>query len=320
MASSSSSSSSTAFSFGTKYHRKSLLTVAILILSVGNACFSFRHAIFWEVIVAPPMALMLDQEPPLPSSLSSLSSSSQSLPPPQQEPDPSTLRVLEEDHNHSNPSRRRSVRKNEEEHHGVPLPPPPEHAPPGTLFVPTNTTNTTSTTRTRTRNNTIALHCLLDDSNTFCHVHFSHALQALSQCWSYFQSQTDAIRQHQQQHSHPDDHDDDTLPRSTTTIHTHRIRGSFKSVESDWRSALVQLIMTNATYVNDRRHESFPRELVVQGATDGRRRRRLDNPNPNHDETRVFRPTAEMAGMDGAITFFGTIPTFKPCTTICSLI
>ena len=37
-------------------------------------------------------------------------------------------------------------------------------------------------------NRTIALWCFLDEASTYLFLHFPHTLQALSQCWSFFQS------------------------------------------------------------------------------------------------------------------------------------
>ena len=178
------------------------------------------------------------------------------------------------------------IRPNQEEENGT-LPPPPPGLPQSTKngtnpWVPSTIHNTTTTTTTSTTRNTIALHCLLDSRNTFCYVHFPHTLQALSQCWSYFQSQTQEILE---QHSK----DAAILPRITTTIHSHGIRGRFQSPQSDWRAAFVQFLLRNVTT----RHHA----------------RRSTLPHPNNDDdnrthsTRIFRPTPDDSGLDG-LRFF----------------
>ena len=186
--------------------------------------------------------------------------------------------VLEEKDNHHQTSNHSWIRQKQDEENGTLPPPALQQFPLQTSRPPlVSSTTTTTTTTTSTTRKTIALHCLLNSRNTFCYVHFPHTLQALSQCWSYFQSQTHEIL-HELDH-HPQQQDGDAVvvvPRITTAIHTHGIRGRFHSLNTDWRASLMQLIMTHVRYVNHAKPSTLPRQ---------------HQSNRTH-ETRIFRPKA----------------------------
>ena len=84
----------------------------------------------------------------------------------------------------------------------------------------------------------ITLWCFLDKSSTFVFFHFPHALQSLSQCWSFFQSKRQEILQ--SKNNHPA-----VSPQKLEfQCHINLYQSSgFGSVDQDWRAALVVDLM-----------------------------------------------------------------------------
>ena len=122
---------------------------------------------------------------------------------------------------------------------------------------PTTTTTTIPTTTTTT------VWCFLDRSNTITFDHFPHALQALSQCWSFFQSQQERLQlEHKQQRTQEDNdaslggslasmsrHPEPPPPRQDYNCIIHLTdMGRLKSVHTSWRTALMVQVM-NCTIV-----------------------------------------------------------------------
>ena len=90
--------------------------------------------------------------------------------------------------------------------------------------------------RPQLQNTTIDMWCFLDDKSTYIFHHFPHALQALSQCWSFFQSMEAELKASA---SPPHQPNQDNFQ---CRININRVAG-FGSVDQDWRAALVVEIM-----------------------------------------------------------------------------
>ena len=83
---------------------------------------------------------------------------------------------------------------------------------------------------------TIALWCFLDDKSTFIFAHFPHALQALSQCWSFFQSKEAELKA-----ASPSQHKPNQ-DKFQCHINLNHMAG-LGSVAQDWRAALIVKLM-----------------------------------------------------------------------------
>ena len=103
----------------------------------------------------------------------------------------------------------------------------PQHHPVSSQQAPENHLPSTKT---------IALWCFLDDKSTYIFPHFPHALQALSQCWSFFQSQQAQL---QATASSQLLSNDDTFQ---CHINLNRV-GRLGQVKRDWRAALIVKLM-----------------------------------------------------------------------------
>ena len=112
-------------------------------------------------------------------------------------------------------------------------------------------------------NRTIALWCFLDEASTYLFLHFPHALQALSQCWSFFQSKEAELKAES-----PSQHQD----KFECHINLNRVAG-LGSVDKDWRAALVVEIM-QCTYSYTR----FNLSQLPQNSTVVSLKRPVDKP------------------------------------------
>ena len=86
---------------------------------------------------------------------------------------------------------------------------------------------------------TIALWCFLDDQSTYIFAHFPHAMQALSQCWSFFQSQQAQLQATTASSQLSNDNNEDMFQ---CHINLNRVTG-LGSVAQDWRAALIVKLM-----------------------------------------------------------------------------
>ena len=83
----------------------------------------------------------------------------------------------------------------------------------------------------------ITLWCFLDKTNTFFFSHFPHAVQALSQCWSFFQTQQAKIEQQQAPHG------TNSTPTVVIDCKIHSRLAGLGPVDQDWRAALITEIL-----------------------------------------------------------------------------
>ena len=128
----------------------------------------------------------------------------------------------------------------------------PEQPQDGSSKQNNNITATTAKTPTTSSSLNITLWCLLDNGSTETFFHFPHALQSLSLCWSFFMDKQAELQQARTEISEIHSNSSMTTPSPTTPVTTtwipchinmHEKLKPLKSVDKDWRAALVFQVM-----------------------------------------------------------------------------
>ena len=155
----------------------------------------------------------------------------------------------------------------------------------GSSFNAVTTTHPSTTTKNPNQTIVVTSWCFLDSVNTISFFHFPHALQALSQCWSFFQSQKERIKDMSRE-----DNDNESQYSSVSYSHQCHVNmdklSGLGSVEDDWKAALLVKVM-QCTYS----YRPYNLSYWTQGVLDANSFSPVSSPKNRHGgETIKFVP------------------------------